>query len=662
MSKIPTRSQTRTSPLSEQPSQLRGRQDHPQRVGDERNKAEGSIKSRTAGHRLGIAAVKNIEDDNRDTNRPFHFGDAREAIYQKVTPLPLSLIAAIDANHRDKGCGNFSMAGTVAGIALRQVGIIDGERIERIEADHLTLAACEHEGSQIAGSIKLVGGLAEEIIDLPYPARKVFTIVARNIKWLRQIGWHGTVTALLIGKPSFVASYRIEQRRRWCSRIVESIEKGLMIGRIEHHPLMSLDRFNGSLVGGVDCKNGIVHASKGSGSLDRSLHMRLRSEVHPSGAALTKSRRSIFKGLHGEAPSTHRQRFLYIQSAYKSIHKCGLRMGLVVGVRSHLTALALCLAASATPAHASKCEAGTIFNPITKVRWSCIFPITIGGVRVGSYDKLDKALDAQSTSSPLCACRKGATFWFGLKVSFWSPNRMVDVVTEPGCMMALGADIMSTGGKLQGSQSSIADGTNTNKLFAQMHYYISPVWKMLDMFTDLPCFQDDGFDVALMTEVLATWQSGTLAEIIQPEGILFGNPAAGLACMADSAASAAGTTLDPLFWCMGAWGNTYPVAGDIHYDDSVEAWAGLASRGIFMMGRLGLLTISSSDGCSFKPQPIWTKSRYKLQLMEPVKGGKCVNIGRPGSLWTSAKHAPGKDNAQFMVFEKNICCAGVSAP
>src|SRR3546814_9895165 len=74
--------------------------------------------------------------------------------------------------------------------------------------------------------------------------------------------------------------------------------------------------------------------------------------------------------------------------------------------------------------------------------------------------------------------------------------------------------------------------------------------------------------------------------------------------------------------------------------DRVEAWAGLAARGTFMMGRLGALTIHSADGCSFKPQPIWTKSRYKLQLMEPVKGGKCVNIGRPGAPWTSGKPPP----------------------
>lgn len=320
----------------------------------------------------------------------------------------------------------------------------------------------------------------------------------------------------------------------------------------------------------------------------------------------------------------------------------------------------LAMASSAAPAHASKCEASSIFNPITKVRWTCIFPITIGGVKVGSANALDKALDAQSSSKPLCACRQGASVMFGVKVSFWSPNRMIDIVTEPGCMMALGADLMSTHGRLQGSQSSISDGTNTRKMFAQMHYYIAPVWAMLDMFTDLPCLEDDGFDVALMTELLPTWQSAALGAIIQPEAVLFGNPAAGLACMADSAAAAAGKVIDPLFWCMGSWGSTYPIAGDIHFGDSVEAWAGLAARGTFMMGRLGALTTSSADGCGFKPSPIWTKSRYKYQLMEPVKAGQCVNIGRPGALWSSAKHAPGQDNAQFMLFEKVICCAGLS--
>src|SRR3546814_14720987 len=99
------------------------------------------------------------------------------------------------------------------------------------------------------------------------------------------------------------------------------------------------------------------------------------------------------------------------------------------------------------------------------------------------------------------------------------------------------------------------------------------------------------------SDLLPTWQSGTLGAIIQPEGILFGNPAAGLACMGDSAAAAAGKVIDPLFWCMGSWGATYPIAGDIHFDASVEAWAGLAARGVFMMGRLGALTKIGRASC-----------------------------------------------------------------
>lgn len=318
---------------------------------------------------------------------------------------------------------------------------------------------------------------------------------------------------------------------------------------------------------------------------------------------------------------------------------------------------------TSSPAQASKCPTDTILNPIEKVRWTCIFPITIGGVRVGTHDKLANSLDAQSSVKPLCFCRRGATYWFGVKVTFWNPNRMIDIVTEPGCFMALGVDVMNTRGKLQGSQSSISDGTNTRKMFAQMHYYITPIWGMLDLFTDIPCLSEESaFDVALITEVLPTWQSATLGSIIQPEAILFGNPAAGLACMADSAAAAAGKVIDPLFWCMGSWGATYPIAGDIHFGDSVEAWAGLAARGIFMMGRLGLLTNYSTDGCSSVRAPIWRKSRYKFQLMEPVKSGKCVNIGRPGALWTSGKHAPAKDNSQWMIFEKAICCVGIPLP
>src|SRR5690606_12195958 len=99
-----------------------------------------------------------------------------------------------------------------------------------------------------------------------------------------------------------------------------------------------------------------------------------------------------------------------------------------------------------------------------------------------------------------------------------------------------------------------------SKAFAQTHYWIFPAWQMLGLFYDVPCILERRFDVALMTEVLPTWNSEMLALILNPEAILFANPVSPLACAADSAATLAGRPLNALFWCMGSWGNAYPLA------------------------------------------------------------------------------------------------------
>lgn len=608
-----------------------------------------------------VATVKNIKQHDRDADVPGGTANSFECIGKEKASKALSLMPGVDSDHRYESCRYLTMARPAAREGCGQMPIIDAVCIEGVEADQVPVRRQQYKGPDIIRPRQFARRLAQIIVDLFDAGRKNSAIMPRRIERLDHHSLFNHESALLPAFDHLVVTRKgIPQSLRRRDRIFKRVEDRIIILSAHDRPLMGLDGFQRRFIGRVHHEGGVIHAAPGGGLLDRLLDMRLGPKIHADRAAFVDRSRYVLKRLHRQNLVIPVYRNMYAYKAHISSWIKGLSRRRARLIQS-LAMLSLASIGS-TPAHASKCEAGTIFNPITKVRWTCIFPITIGGVRVGSFDKLDKELDAQSASKPLCACRKGATFWFGVKVSFWSPNRMIDVVTEPGCMMALGADLLPTGGRLQGSQSSIADGTNSQKMFAQMHYYISPVWKMLDMFTDLPCIEDDGFDVAMITEVLPTWQSGTLGAIIQPEGILFGNPAAGLACMADSAAAAAGKVIDPLFWCMGSWGATYPVAGDIHFGDSVEAWAGLAARGTFMMGRLGALTISSADGCSFKAQPIWTKSRYKLQIMEPVKGGKCVNIGRPGALWSSGKHAPGKDNAQFMSFEKVICCAGVSTP
>jgi conjugal transfer pilus assembly protein TraU len=288
-------------------------------------------------------------------------------------------------------------------------------------------------------------------------------------------------------------------------------------------------------------------------------------------------------------------------------------------------------------------------NPITDISWSCIFPISIGGIATSGAD------ETSQNDTPVCICHEGAVPRVGLKVSFWEPARIIDTVADPYCMMPLGTTINNPKpGTLGGSLSN--EATGSGKAFQQMHYFIFPAWKILDMFWDIPCIEDDGFDLAMMSELNPTWNNEVLSLIVNPEAVLFANPASTLACSADAAATMVGFPRNELFWCMGSWGNAYPLAGSITSTDYVGANAGLAARSIFLMGRLGMLLDNTPDGCAKTFTPIWHKNHFKLQMVRPVRDASCQPIGRNDLLWTSGKHPNTQDNFEWMVFKHVDCC------
>jgi conjugal transfer pilus assembly protein TraU len=299
----------------------------------------------------------------------------------------------------------------------------------------------------------------------------------------------------------------------------------------------------------------------------------------------------------------------------------------------------------------AKCDTGSFINPITDIQWSCIFPIRIGGVELASGNEENSS----TISNPVCICDQAALPIIGMRVSFWEPSRIIETVSDAYCMQTMGMSLQSeSDGKLNGGLVNDANGNG--KAFQQLHYYMFPAWSVLDMFMDLPCLDSNDFDLAMMTELNPAWNNEMLSLIVNPESILFANPVATLSCSADSIAATVGMPLNALFWCMGAWGNSYPLAGSITSTDYVEANAGLASRGIYLMGRTGLLMDTSNDGCTKSYSPIWKKDRYKLQLMKPTKGSACLPVGRDGMLWTNGKHSGKSDNFSWMMFKKNDCC------
>ena len=167
-----------------------------------------------------------------------------------------------------------------------------------------------------------------------------------------------------------------------------------------------------------------------------------------------------------------------------------------------------------------------------------------------------------------------------------------------------------------------------------------------------------------MTEVDPLWSDDSLAFLINPEALLFANPVATLSCLPDTVSASLGYPLDPLFWCMGAWGGTYPLSGTIPDRNPTTANAGLAARMLFKLGREMLLWDPGDNPCGASMSPIWTKTHYRLQIAKPVRGNDCVPIGRPDFLWGSGKNPPtgagqnAPDNFLWVLTRKNKCCVG----
>lgn len=308
---------------------------------------------------------------------------------------------------------------------------------------------------------------------------------------------------------------------------------------------------------------------------------------------------------------------------------------------------------------------GKFVNPITDICWGCVLPITIGGDKVGIKIKKysgAKGRDIPNPSTPVCYCSNPPRV--GVPIGFWEPVRMIEVTRTPFCMVGLG-------GVQFGEKPEKISGPGTiynHSSFYHLHYYTYPLIYWLEVITDFLCLEKGAFDVAYMSEFDPTWNDSAVANLMNPESLLFGNIAAQAACSIDCVAANTNMPLDSMSWCAGCIGNMYPWMGynGDHYG-GVQSSNLLAIRGIAKMHRIGLSkSTSTTDGslngplCKKHFAPIIKKSQYKLQMVYPkfVQDSFCCHpLGMTDLLHGSGKEFPitGEDFI-YILWRKANCC------
>ncbi len=227
--------------------------------------------------------------------------------------------------------------------------------------------------------------------------------------------------------------------------------------------------------------------------------------------------------------------------------------------------VALLVAALATPAAAQglptgpgRCS-GSFVNPVTDVCWGCMFPLSLGSLKIWPSSRAD----TKNPDLPICACGTPVPR-IGLAMGFWEPVRLVDVTTKPWCFPNLGGIKLNPGfsiGNGYASDSSQVGGQAQNSAKYHVHYYIYPLLYWLEVVTDFLCLEASSFDVAYLSEIDPLWQDDELTTLLNPEAALFTSPLAQAACSADCISASAKLPMDELFWCSGCQGPMYPMNG-----------------------------------------------------------------------------------------------------
>lgn len=297
-------------------------------------------------------------------------------------------------------------------------------------------------------------------------------------------------------------------------------------------------------------------------------------------------------------------------------------------------------------------------NPITDVCWRCLFPMSIGSVKVSS----SPFPDTPNPSSPIQLCTFPPPVFkrIGVAIGYWEPFATTDVTRSPMCMVNMGG-LKIAAGKFRGTGKATKTAEDNTNVFYHVHWYKYPLISWLSIITSELCLQGGEYDIGYLSELDPMWNDDALSIYVNPEAALFGNPITQLACAADAVASEAALPIDALFWCAGSHGSVYPFTGNMGKESSgLNSSALLTERMNFKLHRQGIIldTVPANTAVCYEyPAPIVPKSRYRYQLINPVPdANSCHPYGQGVIRWQIGKELPtSTKNYGYLVWKKRNC-------
>ena len=167
-------------------------------------------------------------------------------------------------------------------------------------------------------------------------------------------------------------------------------------------------------------------------------------------------------------------------------------------------------------------------------------------------------------------------------------------------------------------------------------------------------------DLAYLTELDPLWDDDEKSAILNPEGLLFGNPLAQAACVADCVAASTHLPRNELFWCGGCQGSLYPFTGTVtEHMGGVQASLLLTQRMMAKLHREFLLwsTSGKESLCHKTFCPLIKKTQYRTQMIYPLVTQRCDPLGRSEVPWQAGREYPDQgSDFGFLIWRKRDCC------